>query len=58
MKRAGSIDREKVQQALSSMDFTTPLGTKVTFKNPPAGDNLTPSVVVIQVTGRGTYAAV
>ena len=40
------------------MDFTTPLGTKVTFKNPPGGDNLTPSVVVIQVTGRGTYTAV
>ena len=58
VKRAGSIDREKVQQALSSMDFTTPLGTKVTFKNPPGGDNLTPSVVVIQVTGRGTYTAV
>ncbi|HEX2151432.1 MAG TPA: ABC transporter substrate-binding protein [Stellaceae bacterium] len=58
VKRAGSIDREKVQQTLSSIDFTTPLGTKVTFKNPPAGDNLTPSVVVIQVTDRGTYAAV
>jgi branched-chain amino acid transport system substrate-binding protein len=58
VKRAGSIDREKVQQALSKIDFTTPLGTKVTFKNPPAGDNLTPSVVVIQVNGRGTYTAV
>jgi branched-chain amino acid transport system substrate-binding protein len=58
VKRAGSIDREKVQQALSKIDFTTPLGTKMTFKNPPAGDNLTPSVVVIQVTGRGTYTAV
>ena len=58
VKRAGGVDREKVQQALSSIDFATPLGTKVTFKNPPAGDNLTPSVVVIQVTGRGTYAAV
>ena len=58
LKRAGSIERDKVQQALSNIDFTTPLGTKVTFKNPPGGDNLTPSVVVIQVTGRGTYAAV
>jgi branched-chain amino acid transport system substrate-binding protein len=58
VKRAGGTDREKVQQALAKLEFTTPLGTKVTFKNPPAGDNLTPSVVVVQVTGRGSYTAV
>ncbi len=58
LKRAGSSDREKLRQALSTLQFTTPLGTKVTLKNPPAGDNLTPSVVVIQITGRGTYVAV
>ncbi len=58
IKRAGGPDRGKVQEALSKLDFTTALGTKVTFKNPPNGDNLTPSVVVIQVTGRGTYVAV
>jgi len=43
---------------LAKVQFTTPLGTKVTFKNPPAGDNLTPSVVVVEVTGRGAYTAV
>jgi len=58
VKRAGGTDREKVQQALAKLEFTTPLGTKVTFKTPPAGDNLTPSVVVVQVTGRGSYTAV
>ncbi|MBV9860215.1 MAG: branched-chain amino acid ABC transporter substrate-binding protein [Alphaproteobacteria bacterium] len=58
VKRAGGTDRGKVQEALAALEFTTPLGTKVTFKNPPNGDNLTPSVVVIQVTGRGTYVAV
>ena len=57
VKRAGGIDREKVQQALAKLEFTTPLGTKVTFKNPPAGDNLTRRLVV-QVTGRGSYTAV
>ena len=58
IKRAGSIDRDKVRQALANLEYTTPLGTKVTFKNPPDGDNLTPGVVVIQMTGRGTYVAV
>jgi branched-chain amino acid transport system substrate-binding protein len=58
LKRAGSPDRAKIQQALSSLSLTTPIGTKVTFKNPPNGDNLTPSVVVIRVTARGAYAAV
>jgi branched-chain amino acid transport system substrate-binding protein len=58
IKRAGSIDRGKVQEALAKLEFTTRLGTKVSFKNPPNGDNLTPSVVVVQVTGRGTYVAV
>jgi branched-chain amino acid transport system substrate-binding protein len=58
IKRAGSIDRDKLRQALANLEYTTPLGTKVTFKNPPDGDNLTPGVVVIQMTGRGTYVAV
>jgi branched-chain amino acid transport system substrate-binding protein len=58
VKQAGGPDREKVQAALAKVQFTTPLGTKVTFKNPPAGDNLTPSVVVVEVTGRGAYTAV
>lgn len=58
IRRAGSIDRAKVQEALGKLELTTSLGTKVTFKNPPDGDNKTPSVVVVQVTGRGTYVAV
>jgi branched-chain amino acid transport system substrate-binding protein len=58
VKQAGGPDREKVQAALAKVQFKTPLGTKVTFKNPPAGDNLTPSVVVVEVTGRGAYTAV
>ena len=58
IKRAGSIDRGKISEALSNFEYTTPLGTKVTFKNPPDGDNLTPGVVVIQITGRGSYVAV
>jgi len=55
---AASTDREKVRQALASLAFTSPIGTRITFKNPPAGENQTPSVAVIKVTGRGTYTAV
>ena len=56
IKEAGGGDREKLQSVLSHISLTTPLGTKVTFKNPPTGDNQTPSVVVVEVTGRGGYS--
>jgi branched-chain amino acid transport system substrate-binding protein len=58
LKKAGEPDRDKVAAALAALDFTTPLGTRITFKNPPDGNNVNPSVVVIQVTGRGTYVPV
>ena len=43
---------------LAALDFTTPLGSRITFKNPPDGNNINPSVVTVQVNGRGTYVAV
>lgn len=58
LKRAGAVDREKLVAALANMDVTSPLGTRITFKNPPDGNNLNPSVVPVQVTGRGTYTPV
>ncbi len=58
LKKAGEADRDKLAAALADLDFTTSLGTRITFKNPPDGSNITPSVVVIQVTGRGTYMAI
>ncbi|MBI4182377.1 MAG: ABC transporter substrate-binding protein [Proteobacteria bacterium] len=58
IKRTNGTDRNKIQEALANLAFTTPIGTKVTFKNPPHGDNLTPAVVVLQVTGRGQAKAV
>ena len=58
IKKAGSTDREKIAAAMRSLDITTPLGTRITFKNPPDGNNLNPSVVVVQVNGRGTYTTV
>ncbi len=53
--KAGSLKREAVSEALSQLDITTPLGTHVSFKNPPSGDNLTPTVAVVQVDARGSY---
>lgn len=55
--KAGSLSRAKLQEALATLDTTTPIGTHLTFKNPPDGENNTPTVVVIEITGRGTYAA-
>jgi len=58
LKKAGEPDRDKLAAAFADFDYTTPLGTRITFKNPPDGNNVNPSVVVIQVTGRGTYVPV
>lgn len=58
LKKAGEADRERVAAALASLDITTPIGSRVTFKNPPDGNNINPSVVVVKVNGRGTYTAV
>ena len=58
LQKAGKVDRMALREALSSLDITTPLGTHVLFKNPPAGENLDPTVVCAQVTGRGTYAVI
>jgi len=43
---------------LSNLSMQTPIGTTVEFKNPPAGDNLKPTVNIIQVTGRGKYRSI
>jgi hypothetical protein len=56
--RYKDINLAKIAAALASLKITTPLGTNVTFNNPPDGNNNSPSVVVIQVNGRGTYEVV
>jgi branched-chain amino acid transport system substrate-binding protein len=58
IKRAASTERDKIQEVMASLDFHSSIGTHVTFKNPPTGENLTPTVTVVQVTGPGTYLAV
>jgi branched-chain amino acid transport system substrate-binding protein len=57
-KRAASTDREKIQEQMAELDYQSPIGTHITFKNPPSGENITPTVTVIEVTGPGTYVAV
>jgi branched-chain amino acid transport system substrate-binding protein len=58
IKRAASTDRKKIQEVMASLDYKSPLGTHITFKNPPTGENLTPTVTVVQVNGRGSYVVV
>lgn len=52
IRRTNGTDRGAIRDVLANLQWTTPLGSKVTFKNPPHGNNLTPSVTVVQVTGR------
>ena len=52
IKQTNGTDRGKVQEVLTSLNYTSPLGSAISFKNPPHGNNLTPSVTVVQVTGR------
>jgi len=58
LTKAGAPNRAKLQEALAALDATTPIGTHVTFQNPPDGENRTPHVVAIEVTGRGAYTVV
>lgn len=58
LQKAGKVDRAALHDALASLDLVTPIGTHVKFKNPPDGENLDPTVVCAQVTGRGTYAVI
>jgi branched-chain amino acid transport system substrate-binding protein len=58
LKKAAGSDRDRIAAALQNLDFTSPLGSRITFKNPPDGNNINPSVVVVKVNGRGTYEAV
>jgi branched-chain amino acid transport system substrate-binding protein len=58
IKKAGAPTRAKLQEALGKLDAVSPIGTHITFHNPPDGNNNTPNVVAIQITGRGTYVAI
>jgi len=58
LKKAAEPDRDRVAAALQNLDFNSPIGSRITFKNPPDGNNVNPSVVVVKVNGRGTYEAV
>jgi branched-chain amino acid transport system substrate-binding protein len=58
LRKATESDRDRIAAALQSLDFTSPIGSRITFKNPPEGNNINPSVVVVKVNGRGTYEAV
>ena len=58
LKKAGKVDRAALRDALATLEITTPIGSHIRFQNPPEGNNLGASVVVIKVTGRGMYGTV
>lgn len=54
IKKANSKERGDIQKALSSLEFTSPIGTRVRFRNPPHGNNLDPSITVLKINGRAS----
>ncbi len=58
IKHADSAERGKIQEAMAHLDFHSPIGTHIAFSNPPTGENLKPTVTVIEITAPGTYAVV
>ncbi len=53
-----TTDRQKFRDALNTIANFPVLSGKVTFKNPPEGENLTAAVIVNRTTGRGTFEVV
>ena len=43
---------------LGKTDGFQGIGGKITFKNPPTGENLTPGVILTKTTGRGEFEVV
>ena len=58
IKRGGGAERAKMRAALASFDYVAPLDSAISFRNPPDGDNLKPSVTTVRITGRGEYEPV
>ncbi|MBV9826174.1 MAG: ABC transporter substrate-binding protein [Alphaproteobacteria bacterium] len=58
LQKAGKVDRMALRDVVTKIDHTTPLGTHVKFNNPPNGENLDPTIVTVQATGRGVYQSI
>ena len=54
IKQANGTDRGAIQKILSSLNFSSPIGTRISFKNPPHGNNLSPSITVLKINGRAS----
>ena len=58
IKQTSSTERGVMRDAMAHLDYHSPIGTHVRFNNPPSGENLSPTVAVIQITGPGQYVVV
>ena len=54
IKQANGTDRSAIQKNLSSLNFSSPIGTRISFKNPPHGNNLSPSITIMKINGRAS----
>jgi branched-chain amino acid transport system substrate-binding protein len=54
IKQTNGTDRGNIQKALSSLNFTSPIGSHIRFRNPPHGNNLNPSITILKIDGRAS----
>lgn len=54
IRMANSLERQAIREVLSNLDFTSPIGSRIRFRNPPHGNSLSPSVAILKITGRAT----
>jgi len=52
---AGRAERGAIREVMSHLNHVTSLETHIKFQNPPHGDNLSPVVTVVKITGSGKY---
>jgi branched-chain amino acid transport system substrate-binding protein len=53
-----NTDRTKFAMTLGNTSNFQGLGGRITFKNPPDGENQSPDIIITKTTGRGTYEIV
>lgn len=58
IRQTGSTERGVLREVMSHLDYHSPIGTHIKFQNPPSGENQSPTVAVIQITGPGKYVVV
>jgi branched-chain amino acid transport system substrate-binding protein len=58
IRNANSVNRRDIRKALCNLAFETPIKTRVSFRNPPHGNNREPSITVLSINGPASGYAI